>query len=307
MAVENAGLLVRATGEAFAARQYDLRSVDLVITNYRILLDQTIPFAIGQSRLSYRAKEQISYQIEFRHGSLELLSTIALSVPPIVAAVASDGGFQLAHQVAKLFNAVVTFRRAWANVQQLLEERKELSETPKLNLSINLEGVSQGDGNTINVSPVVLLAANATKHTVDRLVGGIDGQKVESFSVESERGSKTVLERKDEVLLGTDLEELPTTVDILGKLYEVNFITKKGWLVTGDGRVPITWEESVRRDIRAHADRPNVAFRVRPVVDHRRFGVDDSPVGYHVLRVWVPQGSLLNRPKRVAGSRRGRS
>lgn len=281
-----AQLILKAEGEAFEDGIYDLRKVDAIISNYRLILDHSLPLVIGQQNLTDRIKNQISYEAEFRRGSLELWLNLILENKAALGAATIDGGFQIAARVANIINSIIKFRRAWA---KLLEAGSNSSTSkPGINLHLNFNDVTVNNG-SINVNPIIIPAAEATKGSVDRLVSAIDGTQLEYIEIRH-ANTKTKLTDKDASIIGTQKQEMPSTIDILGRLYEVNFSSRKGWLSTSSGRVPVTWDEAIRDSIRSHADIENIAFAVRPIVDQRRF--KDAPVAYHVLKCWLPQSSL---------------
>lgn len=282
-------LILTANGTAFEGGKYDLRKVDAILSNYRSLLDHSLALTVGHKTLPSQVRDQVIYQIEFRNGSLEVLLRFLLEHPEAfvaAAALSSDGGYQIAEKVAKLIELVVKFRRAWA---RLWEEKGEGGSTPSINLNVNIQDVTVTNG-TINVNPVILPAAEATKGALDKLVSSIDGQSLESVRIRYGSVDSTLV-HSDASMLGTQKEELPSSVDVIGRLYEVNFQSKRGLMNTSSGRVPVSWEERIRDDIHRLADREDVMFRVRPIIDRRRF--KDAPVGYHVLKCWIPQQSLL--------------
>jgi len=292
---DKAQLFLKAEGEAFEGGKYDLRKVDAIISNYRLILDHSLPLVVGRQNLTEHLKSQFVYEVEFRRGSLELLINLVFNHKEALGALSVDGGIQVAEQIAKIIKGVIKFRRAWSKLMDLAEGKGD-SQKPGINLNINLNDVTVDNGSTINVNPIIIPAAETTRGAIDRLISSIDGTHLEYVEIRSAE-SETKLTSKDVAILGTQKQELPSTVDILGRLYEINFASRKGLLTTSTGRVPVTWDESILKDIHQLANKDNIAFTVRPIVDHRRF--KDAPIAYHVLRCWQPQHSLgLDKPKR---------
>jgi hypothetical protein len=169
MATARAELILRAEGKAFAHRKYDLRKVDAVLSNYRLILDHALPWVVGQQRLTEKLREQVTYQIEFRPGSLEVLLDLVVASAPVFAVLSADGGIELGEKVAKLIQSVIKFRRAWAKLCDSTEHDR--TPKPTLNFNVTLTDVTVSNGSTININPIVLPVAEATKGAIDRLVG----------------------------------------------------------------------------------------------------------------------------------------
>jgi len=283
-------ILLKVEGEGFRPNKYDLRSTEKILTSYRQIIDHLVPLTIGQRTLTDRLKSGIKYETSFKPGSLEVWLDFVLPAAGILAAVASqDGGHLISQKMSRLLSVVIDFRRLYTD---FLEKGKK----PKIGINIqdqpqvtvNLENVHTGGGD-INISPIILPAASTTRSAVDRLVGSVDGSVVEQLLVKSE-DIETIITSKDQRIIGTQKEELPDFLEIIGRLDGIAFTAHRGSLVTDNGRFPITWEEDIRDKIKSLADQDGIAFRVRPIVDHRRF--KDDPVAFHVINCWDPQGRL---------------
>lgn len=66
-------LRIYAKGLAFTGGSFSLRSLDVLISNYRKILDQFIAVSLGKSKADRHIREQIDYQVEIKEGSIELL------------------------------------------------------------------------------------------------------------------------------------------------------------------------------------------------------------------------------------------
>jgi len=283
-------ILLKVEGEGFRPNKYDLRSTEKILTNYRQIIDHLVPLTVGQKTLTDRLKSEVRYETSFKAGSLEVwLDFILPAAGTLAAAASQDGGHLLAQQLSRLLGVVIDFRRLYTD---FLEKGKK----PKLGINIqdqpqvtvNLENVNTGGGG-INISPIILPAASLTRSAVDRLVGSVDGSVVEQLLVQFE-DTETVITTEDHRIIGTQKEELPDFLEIVGRLDGVAFTAHRGSLVTDQGRFPITWEDEIRDKIKTLADQEGIVFRVRPIVDHRRF--KDEPVAFHVINCWDPQKRL---------------
>lgn len=286
------GLEFHADGEAFSGGRYDLRSVERLLSDYRRLIDQTLPLALGQKTLTPRMREEVGYDISFKEGSWVTLLQFAIEHNELLAAVAAtDGGAHLlAEHISKIIHAVLELRR-------LFEERLSKGERPRIQLAsdnsvsvpVHLENV-QTNGGDIIVAPIVVIAAEATRSTLDSIINAVDGHRVKNVSVRT-RKTKSTITKDDHRITGTLKQELPNTVKVIGRLNVVAFDSHRGQLLTENGRFPVTWDEDIRRDIHRLADTDGILFTVKPVVDNRRF--KDEPVGLHILSCKQSQRRLL--------------
>jgi len=288
-------LLIKAEGEAFEKGKYDLRIVESLLTNYRQVLDQTIPYCIGYKTLSETIKHDMRYEIEIREGSLEVLLNFAIENAdtiqenlPLLGALGSDGGNLLSQKVTQIIDGVLKFRRIWSN---LLNDdiKPKIQNQPQINLHLN---DVKNDHGTINVNPIILMAAEGTKSPIDRIVNKVDGRQLENVQIQSDAPDlRAVIKPSDKNILGSQKEELPNQIDIPGRLDVVNYRTRKGKLSTSSGKYPVSWEENIRSTIHDLADKDGIMFSVRPVIDHRKFR--NEPVGFHIIRCWNPQLPML--------------
>ena len=198
---DEAQLFLKAEGKAFEGGKYDLRKVDAIISNYRLILDHSLPLVIGRQNLTEHLKSQFVYEVEFRRGSLELLINLVFDHKETLGALSIDGGMQVAEQIARILEGVIKFRRAWSKLMDLAEGKGD-SQKPGINLNINLNDVTVDNGSTINVNPIIIPAAEATRGAVDRLISSIDGTHLESVEIRSAE-SQTKLTSKDVAIIGT--------------------------------------------------------------------------------------------------------
>lgn len=281
------GILLYAQGDAFEEGVFDLRSLELVVSNYRMIVDQLLPLAIGQKTLTDRLKNDVKYKVEVNEGSLEVILNFILQNPGFLAAAAPDGGYQLASAISKMIDGVVKLRRALTSI---LENGQK--PTVHIDQSLHIDNsvtynIQTGDIKLDN--PQFIIGADATKSSLDRLINGIDGNDVSSIDL-SHQDLKTSLTPDDRKITGTQKEELATQIEVHGRLDMAAITSHKAHIITGNSRYPVTWDESLRSKIRQYFDTDGIVFRVRPVVDHRQF--KDDPVGFHVLDCWEPQSEL---------------
>ncbi|MEH6639046.1 MAG: hypothetical protein V7717_07240 [Porticoccaceae bacterium] len=282
------GILLYAQGDAFGKGSYDLRSLELIVTNYRLIVDHLLPLAVGQKTLTDRIKDEVKYKVEINNGSLEVILNFILEHPELfAAAAASDGGYQLASFISKLIDGVVNLRRALTAILQN-------GQKPIIHIDQSIHqdnsvtyNIKTGDINLSN--PQLIIGADATKYALDRLINGIDGSAISGIDL-SHQKLKTTLTARDREITGTQKEELATQIEVMGRLDMAAITSHRAHIITGNSRYPVTWDESLRSKIKKFFDTEGIIFKVRPVVDHRKF--KDDPIGFHVLDCWAPQVRL---------------
>ncbi len=95
----------------------------------------------------------------------------------------------------------------------------------------------------------------------------------------------------DKSIIGQHKEELPTTLNIVGRLDMVAFSSHRGSIISNNERFGVTWDDQIRSKMQKIADVEGVIFKVRPVVDHKR--LDSMAIGFHVLDCSDPQGKFF--------------
>ncbi|TSA53710.1 MAG: hypothetical protein D4R40_00230 [Nitrosomonadaceae bacterium] len=93
-------------------------------------------------------------------------------------------------------------------------------------------------------------------------------------------------------IIGKQKEELPTTLNIFGRLDVVAFSSHTGSIISDNERFSVTWDDQIRSKMQKIADIDGVVFKVRPVVDHKR--LDNSAIGFHILDCGDPQGKFFS-------------
>lgn len=91
-------------------------------------------------------------------------------------------------------------------------------------------------------------------------------------------------------IIGRQREELPTTLNVVGRLDVIAFSSHRGTIISDNERFNVTWDEQIRTKMQKIADIEGVVFKVRPVVDHKR--LDSEAIGFHVLDCGIPQSNI---------------
>ncbi|MGE0623669.1 MAG: hypothetical protein AB7I04_04365 [Pseudomonadales bacterium] len=278
-------LLLLAEGSAFEDSSFDLRALESTLTNYRQLIDHTLPISLGHRSLTPRTKREIEYSAKIENGSLRVVLEFLVEHPEVLTLLAVDGGNQLAAVVAKLVRDAVVLRRA---VTKILD----MGNQPKIQADANADQSIKAEINNSTVTinnPQIIMVANSTRPAVDRMIRSLDGDQIRKLKI-SERDTEVELTPDDLPLTTVRKEELDRSINLLGRLDMVSFSAHRGNIVSSGTRYPVFWEERLRGKIREFADRDDVMFVVKPVIDARRF--DREPVGLHVLDCYVPQDDL---------------
>ncbi len=277
-----------AKGTAFKDGVYDLRSMELLVSNYRSITDRLIAVQLGRRQLTPSIKNQIDYQVQIKPGSIEFLIDFIFTHKEILGALALGDAYQLAEVITKLYKAAIDLRKEVAEAL-----KKGFPITITINNNVNI-----GDGNLIanngngNISigdAKVLWAAQATKYPTDKLISGIDGKTIEYV----ELGSKTEemrLTTDERIVLGQNKEELTATIRVYGRLDMVAFSSHKGTIISNQEKFPVTWDEQIRSKMSRVVDVEGVEFLVRPIIDQNRLHSD--AISYHVLDCNIPQKNI---------------
>ncbi len=284
----NHDLRVYAKGTAFQDGIYDLRSMELLIASYRSITDRLIAVQLGRTQLTPSIKNQIDYQVQIRNGSIELLIDFVFTHKEILGALAADGAYQLSGVLTKLFRSAIDLRKEVAGA---IAKGFPITITINNNLNIGNGNLiaNNGNGNISVNDPKILWAAQVTKSSADRLIGGIDGEAIEFVELGT-RQDEIRLTTDERVILGHNKEELSATLRVYGRLDMVAFSSHKGTVVSNQEKFPVTWDDNIRNNMQRVADIEGVEFLVRPIIDQQRLHAD--AIAYHVLDCRVPQQKL---------------
>lgn len=277
-----------AKGTAFKDGVYDLRSMELLVSNYRSITDRLIAVQLGRRQLTPSIKNQIDYQVQIKPGSIEFLIDFVFTHKEILGALALAEPYQLSEVITKLYKSAIDLRKV---VSEALKKGFPITITINNNVNIGNGNfiVNNGNGNISIGDAKVLWAAQATKYPTDKLISGIDGKAIEYV----ELGSQTEemrLTTDERIVLGQNKEELTTTIRVYGRLDMVAVSSHKGTIISNQEKFPVTWDEQIRNKILRVVDIEGVEFLVRPVIDQNRLHSD--AISFHVLDCNNPQQKM---------------
>lgn len=284
-------LRIYAKGDAFSNGVYDLRILESLISNYRKILDGLVAVQLGKRQVTPDLKSQLNYAVEINSGSIELLVTFALEHKEFIAAFAADGGQALSSVVVSLLRDAVTLReKASELIEKGITVNINISNSFNALSKVNNSNVHSSDNGVITINnPKILWAAQLTRAPVNNLLSQLSGTQVEYISLNSET-EEFVLNQNQKNITGKQKQELPTTLNIIGRLDMVAFSSHRGSIISDNERFSVTWDEKIRQKMQKIADIEGVVFKVRPLVDHKR--LDSEAIGFHVIDCGNPQQSL---------------
>lgn len=283
-----------AQGLAFSEGIYDLRTLDTVISNYRKILDRLVSVHLGNRQVPKDLRTQLGYQVQIKSGSIELLIKFLLEHKELIAAFAADGGYTLAKIIVELFSDAIALRKKASElIKNGLTVNITISNSFNVGSTTNSNNVSfdQTSGTILINDPKILWAAQVTRSPVNEILACVDGNSVEYVGISSST-NELRLTADDREIIGQHKEELPTTMNVIGRLDMVAFSSHRGSIVSDNERFSVTWEEHIRSKMQKIADIEGVRFKVRPVVDHKR--LDNTAIGFHVLDCGDPQQNILS-------------
>lgn len=287
MKTSETGILLYAKGEAFEGGKYDLRSLERILSNYRLIIDHVLPLVVGQKTLTDRIRSDVKYEIEIGNGSVEIILNFIVEHPELLAVLSYDGGYALAEAVAKIIHYAVELRRALTKIlDNGLRPRIQIDNSINIDNSVT-HNITTGDIHINN--PQYIVAADQTKAPLDRLIRSIDGSYVSDISL-AHKNLSTRLSVNDHEITGTQQKEISSYIEVLGRLDMAAFQSHRGHIITGSKHYPVTWDEQIRPKIREFVDREGIIFRVRPIVDQRQF--HGEPIGFHLIDCWEPQRKM---------------
>lgn len=284
---------IYAKGLAFSEGIYDLRTLEAVISNYRKILDRLVSVQLGRRQVSRNLRTHLGYQVQINSGSIELLIEFLLEHKEFIAAFAADGGHTLAQiLVALLRDAIDLRKKASELIKKGLAVNITISNSFNIGSTINSTNVSfdRTSGTILISDPKILWAAQVTRSPVNEILTCVDGKSVEYIDMNSS-ANELRLTSDDRDIIGQYKEELPTTLNIIGRLDMVAFSSHRGGIVSDNERFSVTWDDQIRSKMQKIADVEGVMFKVRPVVDHKR--LDNSAIGFHILDCVDPQEKMF--------------
>jgi len=285
-------LRIYAKGLAFSDGVYDLRTLEALITNYRKILDRLVAVQLGKKQVSPDLKSQLDYDVRINQGSIELLINFALEHREYIAAFAADGGTALSKVIVTLLRDAVKLReKASECIEKGLPININISNSFNIGTKITNTNVSydENTGTILINDPIILWAAQVTRSPVNGLLSQVDGKSVEFIDINS-ASDEFRFTPDQRNIIGQQKEELPTTLNIIGRLDMVAFSAHRGSIISDGERFSVTWDDQIRSKMQKLADIEGVIFKVRPVVDHKR--LDNETIGFHVLDCGNPQQSF---------------
>ncbi|EGS6762867.1 hypothetical protein JI600_001868 [Vibrio parahaemolyticus] len=276
-------LRIYAKGLAFTGGSYSLRSLDVLISNHRKILDQLIAVSLGKPKADRHIREQIDYQVEIKEGSIELLVDFVMNNKELFAPLAADGGYQLSNTIVSLYKDAIALRDAVAKIADKgLQVKINISNCFNIasnnhssNVSCNLN-----DGSILIGDPKILLAAQTTKSAVDNVIKSIDGSNVEYVDFGSGVNDLR-LNETNKNLLGRRKEEIPATLNLIGRLDMISVSSHRGAIVSDGQRFNVTWDEDLRDKLLKVVDVEATQFKAKPVIDHK--SLSDKEIGFHLV------------------------
>ena len=284
---------IYAEGLAFSDGIYDLRTLEAVISNYRKILDRLVSVQLGKRQVTRELRTQLGYQVQIKPGSIELLVKFLLEHKELIAAFAASDGYMLSQIIVTLLRDAIDLRKiATELIKKGLQVNITISNSFNVASTINSANVSfdKTSGTILINDPKILWAAQVTRSPVNEILSCVDGKSIEYIDMSSPT-NEVRLTPDDRSIIGQHKEELPTTLNIIGRLDMVAFSSHRGSIISDNERFSVTWDEQIRSKMQKIADVEGVMFKVRPVVDHKR--LDNSAIGFHVLDCSDPQGKFF--------------
>ncbi|MFZ1548806.1 MAG: hypothetical protein WAT12_17225 [Candidatus Nitrotoga sp.] len=284
---------IYAEGLAFSDGIYDLRTLEAVISNYRKILDRLVSVQLGKRQVTRELKNKLGYQVQIKSGSIELLVKFLLEHKELIAAFAASDGYMLSQIIVALLRDAIDLRKkATELIKKGLTVNITISNSFNVASTINNTNVSfdKTSGTILINDPKILWAAQVTRTPVNEILSCVDGKSIEYINMSSP-ANEVRLTPDDRSIIGQHKEELPTTLNIIGRLDMVAFSSHRGSIISDNERFSVTWDDQIRSKMQKIADVEGVLFKVRPVVDHKR--LDNSAIGFHVLDCSDPQGKFF--------------
>ena len=281
-------LKIYAKGTAFESGVYDLRTLEVLVSGYRSVLDRLVAVQLGHRQLPSKTKRQLNYDVKIQEGSIKLLIDFVMDHPETLSILATDGGHHLSAILTKLYGDAIKLREV---ASKFIENGLtfNIKITNSFNFGSNNSNIAVEGSEIVIPDAKVLFAAQATKFPTDKLLRKIDGKSVEKIDLCSEDETFT-LDASKRRIIGKDKQVLPASLKIVGRLDMVAFSSHKGVIVSDNERFPVTWDEKIRAKMQKMADVEGVLFTVNPVIDNSR--LNDDAIGFHVLNYEQHQSSM---------------
>lgn len=285
-------LRIYAKGSAFSNGKYDLRTLETLITSYRKILDRLVAVKLGRRQVTQELKGQVDYDVKINSGSIELLVNFVLEHREYIAAFAADGGKVLSEIIVTMLRDAINLReKASEAIEKGFPVHIHIANSFNIASQFNSTNVqtSGENGNIYINDPKILWAAQVTRSPVNSLLAQVDGNVLEYIDVSTEK-DEFRLTPEQRIILGKQKEELPTTLNIVGRLDVVAFSSHTGSIISDSDRFSVSWPAELRSKIQQIADVEGVVFKVRPVIDHKR--LNNEAIGFNIIDCGLPQQSF---------------
>lgn len=278
--------------------RYDLRTLEIFVSNYRVVLDRLVSVHLGRRTVPKDIKRRIAYKVQIKPGSIEFLINFICEHKELIAVLAPDAAYGLAEILARMFRDAIELRKKSSElIKKGLTVNIRISNSFNIGSTINNSGVSfdSSSGAIVITDPKILWAAQLTRRPVNEILKKIDGQDVEYVDFNSSSGG-IKLNPEDKDIAGSHKEELDKNLTIVGTLDIVAFSYHKGAIIVAGERYSVSWGEKIRTKIQKFAGQDGISFKVRPVIDRKRLeaGTETTAISFRILDCDDPQRRIFD-------------
>jgi len=290
---------IYAKGLAFPSDgSYDLRTLEVFVTNYRIILDRLVSVHLGRRQVPRDIKRRIAYKAKIKPGSIEFLINFICEHKELIAVLAPDAAYGLSEILAKMLRDAITLRKMASDlIKKGVQVNIRISNSFNIGSTINNGGVifDETSGSIVIDDPKILWAAQLTRRPVNEIVSKVDGSEVEYVDFDSDNGG-IKLTSEDRDIAGSHREELDKNLSITGRLDIIAFSYHRGAVISEGAKYSVEWNENIRTKIQKFADKDGILFKVRPIIDRKRLeaGMESTAIGFHILDCHDPQKRMFD-------------
>ena len=286
---------IYATGLSFPKDgSYDLRTLEIFVSNYRVILDRLVSVHLGRRQVPKDLKRRIAYKVKINPGSIELLINFLYEHKELIAVLAPEGAYGLSEILVRLLKDAVDLRKKASDlIKKGITVNIQISNSFNFGSKVNGSGVliDQNTGAIVINDPKILWAAQLTRRPIDEILKKIDGSDVE-FVDFSSASDELKLNSEDKEISGSHKEELDKNLSIVGRLDLVAFSHHTGAVICDGERYSVKWDESIRTKIQRFGDIDGVVFKVKPIIDRKRLEGEHA-IGFHILDCYDPQQKMF--------------
>ncbi len=279
-------ILIRACGNAFNDGKYDLRSLETVVHNYRVMLDKLIATQLQYGHGQAKRNIKSNYEVEIKNGSLEFLIYLCnMDNLAAMSASAPTGLVDISNKIVLLYRNVIELYQMKNSIEQRGETAQYNFDESENDHSIAKGMIINGGNVTINVTQKVYDCAQNIGRPLQNVTKNLDGRNIESISMCSKNESSN-LTHDDQHSFKSNKEMLSDEVIITGRLDRVSFSSSKGTVVTAGDKHLVEWNEQLRGDMHDAGDVDGVTFWTHPIIDLMK--LDKKPVAYKIYKCEIP-------------------